>query len=982
VADATPKVFISSTLEDLGDYRAKARDAVVRLGWVPILCDYWAAGSNSPLESCLEKVDPADVVIVIVAHRHGWTPPNQPNGCHKSITRLECERAHATGKAVIPFFVDNSVRWDRELDETHRITQAPPADMARIAAEVARNVQELNAFRAWLDTFATRKTFLNPDSLQTEVLHALTEWGKTRGVAPGGPTAASIRAGYLEWLRRECETVDLIGLDLKDSNNLRLRQVYVSAVTGVKAREIVEARAGELTLERHPELLLHRLGAASLYVPGAPGTGKSTFCRWVALAVVNGAVPKHAIEAPESFAERFPDALLGRFPLLFRLRQWAGRPECLKGNGSWMRKQLEDALCCWIDATQPGGLTADVFKEELAAGHCLLILDGVDEVPEKIGRHLPRRNLLSGLGDALPHWLRTGNRVLLTSRPYGLESEQRRRLALEQTDLAEMPAELQYTFVRRWYAAADPAQAAEKTEGLLAHLSGRDDLRQLRANPMLLTALCIMYDQGKRLPSDFFRLYEAVVNQVLHKRYETENGRDAARRRLGAIALWMHGGSAKRRRATLEAEVGIGDVDACLGDLAQTDVTTESGAAESGRLRDDLLSNSGLLLPREGGRAAFYHLSFQEFFAALRLRQVDKDVPAILRRHAATPAWRRTLTFLFCALADLDSAESAIEAYASLQAHLHPRRLSANPNPALLLAECLEVAHARGWNLQRFAAPLRSACEHALEHLEPPARAHLWRTLGRLGLDDRPGVGVKDGLPDILWCDVPAGTFMYQNERRKRKLRAYRIARYPVTNAQFQCFIDNGGYDTEKWWAGLQRSTPERPGWDYANHPREKVSWYEAMAFCRWLTARLRSARKLRSDEAVRLPTEVEWERAGRGTDGRLYPWGEDYGSGCANVDETYRKAGPYFVRQTSAVGIYPNGESLCGALEMAGNVWEWCLNDYDNKHHSDDAPRVLRGGSWRYDHDSSRCVFRAKLAPDDRDAFVGFRLCCSPSIQ
>ena len=148
-----------------------------------------------------------------------------------------------------------------------------------------------------------------------------------------------------------------------------------------------------------------------------------------------------------------------------------------------------------------------------------------------------------------------------------------------------------------------------------------------------------------------------------------------------------------------------------------------------------------------------------------------------------------------------------------------------------------------------------------------------------------------------------------------------------MTNAQFQCFIDDSGYEADKWWIDLERQSPERPRWDYGNHPREMVSWYKATAFCRWLTARLRAAGKLSSNEEVRLPTELQWERAARGTDVREYPWGEGYQPGCANIDETDKNGGPYYLRQTSAVGIYPQSASPCGALDMAGNVWEWCLN-------------------------------------------------------
>ncbi|HEX9754124.1 MAG TPA: SUMF1/EgtB/PvdO family nonheme iron enzyme, partial [Gemmatimonadales bacterium] len=720
------------------------------------------------------------------------------------------------------------------------------------------------------------------------------------------------------------------------------------------------------------------LGEHSLYVPGAPGAGKSTFCRWLALAVANRGIPPHPVATPDGFEEVFPDALHDRLPLLCRLRELAGHPACLAGNGTWTRKQLEDGLACWIAATRPGGLTPEVFREELDNGRCLVILDGVDEVPERVDGHLPRRNLLTGLADALPDWLKAGNRVLLTSRPYGLGEEDRRRLALPVAELAELPGALQATFVRRWYAAADPPHAEDKATGLIAHLDDRPDLVELRANPMLLTALCVKYDEGRRLPQDFYRLYDSVVSQVLYKRYATEIERDRARLRLAAVALGMHRGDAQHPRLTPEAEVTTGEVDRHLAALTRTDPTTETGAVDAATRREDLLSNSGLLLPRGEGRCGFYHLSFQEFLAALRLRAIDEDPHHSLTRHATTRAWHRTLTFLFCALADQGSPEAAVKGYEPLLARLEPERLEADAVPALLLADCLEIAHGRGWNLARFAAPLRQACHHALDYVPPPERAHLWRTLGEIGLDDRPGVGVKDGLPDIDWVEVPCGTFLYGEKRAKISLGPFHIARYPVTHAQFQSFVDDHGYDTDAWWEGLAgRPAPARPGWSYPNHPRETVSWYEAVAFGRWLTARLRACGDLADGEEIRLPTEQEWERAARGTDGREYPWGE-FQSGHANIDETSGKAGPHYLQQTSAVGIYPLGASPCGALDMAGNVWEWCLNQYDPPENiavGGDDSRVVRGGSWFFHRDYARCAFRYFPHPGLRLSYFGFRL-------
>lgn len=275
---------------------------------------------------------------------------------------------------------------------------------------------------------------------------------------------------------------------------------------------------------------------------------------------------------------------------------------------------------------------------------------------------------------------------------------------------------------------------------------------------------------------------------------------------------------------------------------------------------------------------------------------------------------------------------------------------------------------------------------------DPQARAAVGRALGMLTLDGMPldnrkGVAVwRTGrmgilLPDIDWVDVAEGPFKYGEEAEDVHLHAFRLARYPVTNVQFQCFIDDGGYDDEAWWRGLERNDPAPSRWEYANHPRETVSWYQATAFCRWLDARMREHGQLADGWHVRLPTEQEWEKAARGTDGRDFPWG-DFASGRANMDEMSGNAGPHSLAQTSAVGIYPEGDSPCAALDMAGNVWEWCASKYDPKDASDAAPRVLRGGSWNVDRAYCRCACRDGFHPGFPYRDFGFRVCLAPPIK
>jgi hypothetical protein len=256
-----------------------------------------------------------------------------------------------------------------------------------------------------------------------------------------------------------------------------------------------------------------------------------------------------------------------------------------------------------------------------------------------------------------------------------------------------------------------------------------------------------------------------------------------------------------------------------------------------------------------------------------------------------------------------------------------------------------------------------------------PVTALFGRALCLLG-DPRPGVGLRaDGMPDIAWSDpIPAGEFLFGDDSVTRTVgAAYRIARYPVTCAQFQAFTEAAdGYRNADWWRNLhpearkqQGKGPGDPYFKFANHPREMVSWYEALAFCRWLST------KPGYEASVRLPTEVEWERAARGTDGRKYPWGNEFESARCNTHESG-------IGQTSAVGLFPEGASPCGALDMSGNVWEWTLTEYTSRESSNvssDAPRVLRGGSWSSSADAARAAYRGAYPPGGRSYDFGFRV-------
>ena len=238
---------------------------------------------------------------------------------------------------------------------------------------------------------------------------------------------------------------------------------------------------------------------------------------------------------------------------------------------------------------------------------------------------------------------------------------------------------------------------------------------------------------------------------------------------------------------------------------------------------------------------------------------------------------------------------------------------------------------------------------------------------------------IRLSLPDIDWVEIPAGSFVFGEGETQQTIMLDRffIACYPITNCQYQCFIDDNGYREERWWLDSVKPKPAEPGWKQANRPRETVNWYEAVAFTRWLSHRL--------GFAITLPTEQQWEKVARGTDGRVYPWGDEIKSTDANVWDV--SAGEDNLKQTCAVGLYLHRQSYYGVADLAGNVWEWCLTKNTSpdqiKPDTSGDNRVLRGGSWRYGPFLARSAFRYGGFPDGRNNFIGFRVVCSsPSSE
>ena len=292
------------------------------------------------------------------------------------------------------------------------------------------------------------------------------------------------------------------------------------------------------------------------------------------------------------------------------------------------------------------------------------------------------------------------------------------------------------------------------------------------------------------------------------------------------------------------------------------------------------------------------------------------------------------------------------------------------------MADCLEIAAGKAGDTGLsgdWEKIFQQVCADSLE-VVPAAldRNTLYLALGPLGWDKRPGIGLDaQGRPDICWLPVP-----------DQEDPAFYIAKYPVTQAQFQAFIDaEDGYDNPRWWVDFEarKAQPSKPTWPEPNAPRTDVDWFEAVAFCRWLT---RLGNTPVAGWKILLPTDEQWRQAYVGESDQDFPWeGELDPDQHANFNESR-------LSRTSVVGLFPAGVTTSGALDMAGNVYEWCLEKYRGPDEVGSAAldatndsRVLRGGSWFGYPDYLRSAGRSGGLTGGRDNDIGFRLVCRPHL-
>jgi formylglycine-generating enzyme required for sulfatase activity len=815
-----------------------------------------------------------------------------------------------------------------------------------------------------------------------------------------------------------------------------------------------------------------------LVIVGRPGGGKSTLTRHL---VTQLALRRLGREDGQTEVAEWP-AGESPVPVPVVLREftaWLGKKKATKGHEGLLWKYLQDDELPRLGCATAFPALKAVCEQEGG----IVFFDGLDEVGFHADNSL--RVVISETVADLAKCFK--GRIVVTSRDYAYRQTDRWRLPPQVFPVAALSpfddGQIR-EFAGTWYRMVrhtkgwDEGRAESEAASLSASIRKRGGvLRQMAGNPLLLTMIVQVHATGGPLPGNRAELYGRVASLMLHSwenRVQQEAlGTGAAEGEVQRLGLGV-----EELRKVLEAvafaahetqERLSGGKDSGNDSAADIPRHMLVGALVEGlgrnvdpeRVIHYFECRAGLLEDKDNRTFSFCHRSFQEYFAALYLRRQADPFAMLAERLVPERAewWREV--YLLTAGCYRDTPRDVRSLF---EVVCPPRRGAETKTsaPGLLLgAQALVETDFRSHALAGGdrAEPFRELFERARDRLLSAAtarrgvraaeRCQAGAILAQLG-DPRPEATTVEGM---AFCLVPKGAFWLGDGPESKEPGCWAeclsediyLGRFPVTNEQFQAFVEAGGYGRREFWAealahgrwregkvkiitfaagkleetwvGGPRVYPGR----LPNHPVVGVSWYEAMAFCHWLDAQLRSVSEtsaglrelLERGYRAGLPAETEWEKAARGgrqvpsqalvgdcrtwvrqavlvanpDPQREYPWIGNAAPERANYEETA-------IGSTSAVGCFPKGVSPCGCEDMAGNVWEWTRSRYVEsaedlgveaglgKPLEEGDVAVVRGGAFWDVPADLRCACRGRVDPDDRGGDLGFRVVLSPFLR
>jgi formylglycine-generating enzyme required for sulfatase activity/class 3 adenylate cyclase len=948
--------------------------------------------------------------------------------------RVQARIGMHTGAAT-QVLVDRKPNYDdHTIAIAHRIEEHAEGEQILVSGDTWKKAGGLEGIRKHEHGGYTLKGVPGKWTL----VEVLWDGRKPRRPRPrGGAADRHLLQRYLRevWetsVRLKLTTIDLKAVGSREAAELDLAAVFtdldVQDASDVEGEALRGRRARDLPRNRraspHGTGRLPVVAAISRHrkvvIFGDPGAGKSTLMNFLALCLAGEGLGHREVNAKRLGKVWTLPRLL---PVRILLRDYAARGLPEKGLWEFFTDELAAV------ETEDGDLSLCLPEIEAALRRregAILLLDGIDEVPEANRRRVDLKRAIERFARDFEHC-----RIVVTSRPYAYTDAEARLNGFDVRTLVDFAPEQIVAFIDRWYAHVgekDRALGRVNADRYAAQLrrvvETHPRVAELARRPLLLTLMASLHrwSEGGTLPDKRQKLYEESVELLidLWQREKTrfdQQGRPIDRRQYDVFTELGIRQEKLREALNRLAFVAHRDQPALTG---THDITTEQLAGELFAASDDkgkagtqgaidyVTDRAGLLIERVQGKIyTFPHRTFQEYLAACHLAGPDFPHELAERLRGDDQRWREVAL-----LAAAKAASGSVSTIWTLLGAFCPHDWSPSARvedadwyAALRAAQALveteqetKAPERQRYLVERLHEWLVELVKHVA--LPPRDRAEAGLLLNRLPGGD-PRVQ-KDEWVSISGGEFTMGTtdeeiaclvekYEWAREWQEKKLLtreqptrvrldSYRIGKYPVTNDQYRRFIDAGGYAERgkrfwspeglEWRRGAKRDEPEYwndTHWNALNQPVVGVTWHEAQAYCSWLTKHLRSTEEIGRGEVVRLPKESEWEYAARGSGGRTWPWGNEWDPARANTAEGR-------VGRTTPVGIYPDGASPFGVLDMAGNVWEWCEDRIEN-----DRFRRRRGGGWYFYAASARSAYGNDYTPDYASYFVGFRCVVVP---
>ena len=718
-----------------------------------------------------------------------------------------------------------------------------------------------------------------------------------------------------------------------------------------------------------------------LVIIGDPGCGKTTLLSYLALTYSRANLNENDLVQQRLGIDE-NDCL----PILLALRNLGGYIRKLPDVGKDGPTLLLDYLNEYFK-NQNIPLPESFFETQLENGKAIILLDGMDELPD-----VKERQRIARLIEKFV--VRYSDcRYVITSREVGYEGASRLGTDFGLAKVRDFsPSEVRQ-FVHDWTYVIETTLAKEESpeivriaeeqsKRLIDSIERNRRVSELAVNPLLLTVIALVHRYRAQLPERRSELYEEAVEVLLGHWDDAKGGILNESNDIGMI---MDGGD---RRSLLEPiafylqenkqrEIETNELHALLLP-AFNDITGSHQKAikATGVFLRLIGERSGLLIERGLGSYGFAHLTFQEYLAARALAD-RKDLINYTEKILSDPWWREVV-LLLAGYLSTQGKKRVSEFIKSILSSPSQQELEPHHN-LLLAAEALfDVGPARveGDLLAETRKRLEIQANAPIQIGNRQSLLDKILAMNALSrIETRQFTSQFWSLPwgEPEWVAIPSSDFKMGGDGDQDgspvhtiNMPKLLIARVPITNAQYSIYIaDTGALHPEHW----RSNTPPKK---IENHPVTNVSWFDAKSYCDWLSRK--------TNKKIRLLSEAEWEMGARGIDGRIYPWGNDWMDFFCNTKELG-------LGNTTPVGLFLSGSSPYGLLDMIGNIWEWTRTiwheDFKYPYTADDgrenvivnSSRVLRGSSFYDRKHTARCAYRDWDTPDHKSSRCGFRV-------